>query len=157
MLNLEATKLSNTCLQCDGQRPVCVNCIGSNSECTYRDESELSQESRKLVIEIIQILSSLPTEKTVRALQLLSSETSAPVIMSTLRDTLTGRDMPNSSLGRAEILPVLPESVEFAIQNPIAYPRLTLAKSNEWPQIGQSTSGVTEAAGNESAQSGPYE
>lgn len=99
-----------------------MNCRGSTTDCTYRDESGLSNESRKIVVEIIHILNSIPDGQALQTLQLLSTETNAPIILSTLRDVATGTTK----------LPISPDITmtpkgnsarrEFEEQNPVAYP-----------------------------------
>lgn len=44
--------------------------------------SELSHESRKLVIEVVRMLNSMPTAEAIQTLRALSTETNALIILS---------------------------------------------------------------------------
>lgn len=114
--------MSNGYRQCDGQRPVCTNCQGQAGECVYRDESDLSNDSRSLVVEIFRMLNSVPSAEAVRILKLLSTETNAAVILSTLRDETSGMSQTSEDAAAGLDSEVNPEPLEFVVQNPIAYP-----------------------------------
>lgn len=73
-------------IRCDGKRPVCANCIGQTDLCEYREDSDLRPESKKIVIEIIQLLNCLPAAQLRRVLEQLRTETNAATIMALLRD-----------------------------------------------------------------------
>lgn len=118
----KALDFSNMSWQCDGQHPVCNNCLGSTNQCDYRDESTLSHESRKLVVELVRILNSIPDAEALRTLKLLSTETNAPIILSTLRDEAVGRDKSSLDPLPAATTPGASELLEFELQNPTAYP-----------------------------------
>lgn len=97
----------------------------------YRDESDLSHESRKILVEVVRILNSIPVGESVRTLRLLSAETNAPIILSTLRDEATARrERPFSSDGNATP-DGQPAPLEFEIQNPIAYPAIAQFNRNK--------------------------
>ncbi len=115
---------SNMSRQCDGQRPVCTNCLGATSQCTYRDESDLSHESRKDVVDVVRMLNSMPATEAIRTLRVLGTETNAPVILSTLRDVARTPHRPSADSSAAATSSDAPEALEFEIQNPTAYPVL---------------------------------
>ena len=102
----------NSSSQCDGLRPTCSNCQEQTARCTYGDDGpEMPDGAKKVVLEIIGILSSLSAEDTRRLLSSLRSKTNASVILSVLRDQ-TGSTT-NSASGSL---------FEFEAQNAIAYP-----------------------------------
>ena len=68
------------------------------------------------------MLNSIPAPEAVRTLRVLSTETNAPVILSTLRDVATNIGGPSTDSAASAISDDAPESLEFEIQNPIAYP-----------------------------------
>lgn len=98
--------------------------MGSTWQCAYRDESDLSHESRKLVIEVVRILNSIPAAEAVRTLRLLGTETNAPIILSTLRDEATARSEPSTESSTGAGSNDTSEPLEFEVQHPIAYPTL---------------------------------
>ena len=117
--------MSNGYRQCDGQRPVCTNCQGQTGECVYRDEADLSNESRSLVIEIVRMLNSVSSPDAVRILKLVSNETNAAIVLSTLRDETRGSSQTTEDAAAGLDSEVNPEPLKFVVQNPIAYPIIT--------------------------------
>ncbi|KAK1243251.1 hypothetical protein MKX07_003879 [Trichoderma sp. CBMAI-0711] len=49
--------------RCDGKRPVCSACKIAQIDCTYRDDSGLSEESQSLLQEIFRTLNALPGDQ----------------------------------------------------------------------------------------------
>lgn len=107
--------------QCDGQRPICENCHGSTVTCTYRDEVELSNDSRKLLLEVIGILNNIPAGEAIRTLRSLRAETNAPMALSTLRAQVTTREHHPLTIDSTPPKDN-PDYFELAVHNPIAYP-----------------------------------
>ncbi|XP_044716408.1 fungal zn(2)-Cys(6) binuclear cluster domain-containing protein [Hirsutella rhossiliensis] len=114
----------NTCrrrkIRCDGQRPTCTNCRDQVSQCEYRDDAPLSDESKKLVFEMVKILNTLPAAELIRIMPSLGEETEASTILSILRGDPTSYQQSKASTTTGGTF----ENVELAAQCPFAYPVL---------------------------------
>ncbi|KAK2590778.1 hypothetical protein QQS21_011532 [Conoideocrella luteorostrata] len=116
-------------LQCDGQRPTCTACEGKTDECSYRDESEMSQESQSLVLEVIRVLNTVPAEEIIQKLQALKREIDASTILSILRD----QDILNLDADYSNTIATMNDelqSLELGPQNPNAYPTVPTLTSD---------------------------
>jgi hypothetical protein len=113
------TMSSNSSSQCDGLRPACSNCHEQTARCTYRDGGpELPDGAKRIVLEMVEMLSSLPPDEATRLLVSLRSETNAYVVLSVLRDETESRDPASSVPGTNSAS----SPFDFEAQNPIAYP-----------------------------------
>lgn len=76
-------------------------------------------------MEVVRILNGIPAAGAIRILRLLSSETNAPIILSTLRDEATARKEASSvSSGMSTARKDSPTPFEFEVHNRTAYPAL---------------------------------
>lgn len=113
--------LSNLGWQRDGLRPTCSNCFDQATSCTYRDDVGLSSESKRVVVDVLEMLNSLPAPDGNRVLASLKSEKNASVIISTRRDETNPKNRADTTLNETKNAASL---FEFERQNPIAYPSL---------------------------------
>jgi hypothetical protein len=90
----------------------------------------LSPEVKKIVIETIGMLSSLPEAELSTLLASLKSENNASVILSVLRDKTGAEDSPKDTTGGARDTT---SSFGFETQNPTAYPLIPLPRTFEQP------------------------
>ena len=70
---------------------MCTKCLGTTTQCAYRDESDLSDESRKLVVELTRLLNDMSPSETIQTLRLVRKETNAAIILSTSRTEAVSR------------------------------------------------------------------
>ncbi|KHN96822.1 uncharacterized protein MAM_05378 [Metarhizium album ARSEF 1941] len=89
------------------------------------DDSELSQESRVLLIEVIRLLNGVPDEEAVRRLRELRKEIDTSVIMSTLRQVGDPGHAPREKSISTHSMGDSFQILELAPQNPNAYLPLT--------------------------------
>ena len=61
------------------------------TQCAYRDESDLSDESRKLVLKLTRFLNDISLSETIRTLRLIHRETNTAIILSTSRTEAMSR------------------------------------------------------------------
>ncbi|KAF4508846.1 hypothetical protein G6O67_005177 [Ophiocordyceps sinensis] len=111
-------------IRCDGQRPTCANCRDQTSHCEYRDDAPLSDESKKLVVEMVKLFNTLPAADLIRIMPSLGEEPEASTILSILRGDPTSHQTFKSAAA-TNITSGNFEHVELAAQHPIAYPVLT--------------------------------
>ena len=92
------------------------------------------------MVELVRILNSIPAAEAIRTLRLLSTETNAPIILSTLRDEARTRRESSGDSSMAAMSNDTFEPLEFEVQNPIAYPNIALHDPKEFEKqpIGQS-------------------
>ncbi|KAG6178471.1 hypothetical protein E4U27_003741 [Claviceps purpurea] len=98
----------------------------SDYNCEYRDEGDLSRESKELVVEVTRILAQLPEPGRVRVLQELGEESSAWTILSTLRQRAADSRQEQSDAS-GSIQSSTGDEMEdpfhgWESQNPVAYP-----------------------------------
>jgi hypothetical protein len=114
-------------IRCDGNRPTCSGCVGISDKCTYRDHPNLSQEARRIIVEVVDILSNLPDGSAADVLKRLQGESDAAAIMTRLRES--GASDTTMSQGSADTNTQVPLT-ELQAQNPAAYPSLSLDDIN---------------------------
>ena len=102
--------------------------MGTTTQCAYRDESDLSDESKKHVVELTRLLNGMPPSETIRTLRLVRTETNAARILSTLRTEAMPRgdafaDYPtNASPSDTLELPSTPECTTAPSRAPASPP-----------------------------------
>ncbi|TWU74250.1 hypothetical protein ED733_004393 [Metarhizium rileyi] len=111
-------------IRCNGQRPTCSNCETNNGVCTYRDDSEISQESQLLLLQVVRQLNAVPKDEAVGKLQSLKNEVDTSVIMSTLRDNEGSRSASRDPTTPISHLEDAFQVLELSAQNPNAFPIL---------------------------------
>ncbi|KAL7930095.1 N-terminal fungal transcription regulatory domain-containing protein [Trichoderma chlorosporum] len=107
--------------RCDGRRPVCSACEKTPSECLYRDESAISEESQSLLLEVIRLLNALPDEKVLERVRALKKEIDSSTILSILRGKGGAQHSSHSSSEMAMMSDSL-QTLELGPQYPNAYP-----------------------------------
>ncbi|PTB75254.1 N-terminal fungal transcription regulatory domain-containing protein [Trichoderma longibrachiatum ATCC 18648] len=121
---VSVTVACNTChrkkTRCDGKRPVCSACESSQSNCTYRDDSGLSEESQSLLQEVIRTLNSLPDDQVLERVRSLKREVDPSAILARLR----GRSVTQQPNGAAEqnMMSDAFQTMELGPQFPNVYP-----------------------------------
>ncbi|KAF3073981.1 hypothetical protein CFAM422_003482 [Trichoderma lentiforme] len=108
-------------IRCDGQRPVCSACENTQSDCVYRDESAISEESQSLLLEVIRLLNELPDDKVLDKLRSLKKEGDASAVLSRLRDKASSLQISDPSFEAATMSDAF-QSLELGPQYPNAYP-----------------------------------
>ncbi|KAJ4859769.1 fungal zn(2)-Cys(6) binuclear cluster domain-containing protein [Trichoderma breve] len=108
-------------IRCDGQRPVCSACESTQSDCVYRDDSAVSEESQSLLLEAIRLLNELPEDKVLDKLRSLKKEGDASAVLSSLRDK-AGTLQPSDPSFEAATMSDAFQSLELGPQYPNAYP-----------------------------------
>ncbi|PFH61554.1 hypothetical protein XA68_16977 [Ophiocordyceps unilateralis] len=108
-------------IRCDGQRPNCSACESKDAECSYRDLSRLSPESRSLLLEVIHLLNGLPQEEQSSVVRILKNEDDASVILSTLRGGMDSKERPSDHATAMAIMDSSFQAIELESQNPNAY------------------------------------
>ncbi|KAG6006167.1 hypothetical protein E4U21_007277 [Claviceps maximensis] len=98
----------------------------SDTPCEYRDDGDLSKESKDVILEVTRILGQLPPATTTRALQELSEEPNAWTILSALRQKAIDNRQ-DSNEASASTMSSTDDDVcdltqNWEAQNPIAYP-----------------------------------
>ncbi|KAG5932411.1 hypothetical protein E4U53_001349 [Claviceps sorghi] len=121
--------------RCDGQRPRCSNCQGKNHACEYRDEGELSKESKDVVLEVVRTLGQLPAASCARVLQELREEFNAWTVLSTLRQRAVDSRHGIEDAGPSNTPPIADAEAcdltqGWESQNPMAYPDREAMKPN---------------------------
>lgn len=117
-------------VQCDGMRPTCANCLSQSIPCLYRDNAELSPEIKKVVVDMVGMLTSLPAAEASKVLESLKSESNGSVILSILRDKTGSQDGPKDGAnGTCDTT----NTFAFETQNPTAYPVIPLQRTLEQP------------------------
>ncbi|KAG6032767.1 hypothetical protein E4U41_007141 [Claviceps citrina] len=124
-------------IRCDGQRPKCSNCQGKSNPCEYRDDGDLSKESKELVLEVTRTLAQLPDAGKIRVLQELRDESNAWTILSTLRHkgTDSREDASGDSSGPMSATDdgTCDGTQLWESQNPVAYPDKQATEPNVMP------------------------
>ncbi|KAL7908161.1 N-terminal fungal transcription regulatory domain-containing protein [Trichoderma velutinum] len=108
-------------IRCDGQRPACSACENTPSDCVYRDDSAISEESQSILLEVIRLLNALPDDKVLDKLRSLKQEGDASAVLSSLRDkagTLQHSDLTVEAATMSDTFQLL----ELGPQYPNAYP-----------------------------------
>lgn len=109
-------------IRCDGLRPNCSNCKDSPEPCIYRNDSELSHDSKLLLLEVIRLLNSIPDDETLERLRVLRREIDTSVILTILRQDVDSSQQPldksESSSEGGDPFQVL----ELSSQYPNVYP-----------------------------------
>ncbi|KAK4077779.1 transcriptional regulator family: Fungal Specific TF [Trichoderma aggressivum f. europaeum] len=108
-------------IRCDGQRPVCSACENTQSDCVYRDDSAISEESQSLLLEVIRLLNELPEDKVLDKLRSLKKEGDASAVLSRLRDKAGTLQNSDPSFEAATMSDAF-QSLELGPQYPNAYP-----------------------------------
>ncbi|KJZ68375.1 hypothetical protein HIM_12235 [Hirsutella minnesotensis 3608] len=111
-------------IRCDGQRPVCANCREQSAHCEYRDESPMSEDSKKLVVEVVRALGNLSVRDLFQTVSKIKDETEATTILSTLKAGSANHEKPSSAPTSDRSKGAF-EKLELAAYNPVAYPLLT--------------------------------
>ncbi|KID99238.1 N-terminal fungal transcription regulatory domain-containing protein, partial [Metarhizium majus ARSEF 297] len=108
-------------VRCDGQRPICSSCDSKATHCSYRDDSEISQESQTLLLEVFRLLSAIPDQEVLDRVRGLKDEVDVSVILSRLRGDDAAEKHSDTSLP----IPAMSEQfrlMELGPQYPNAYP-----------------------------------
>ncbi|KAG5922428.1 hypothetical protein E4U42_005456 [Claviceps africana] len=122
-------------IRCDGQRPTCSNCREKSHPCEYRDDGDLSKESKDVVLEVVRTLSQLPAASCIRVLHELSEEPNAWTILSTLRRRAVDSHHDPTEVDPSNT-PLMADTEacdmthNWKSQNPLAYPDSEATKSN---------------------------
>ncbi|KAG5974960.1 hypothetical protein E4U55_007947 [Claviceps digitariae] len=123
--------------QCDGNRPKCSNCLGKSQDCEYRDDGDLSKETKDVILEVTRSLSQLPAATRSRTLQGLSSESNAWTILSTLRQKAIENRQDSNDASASTMSSTDDETCELTqnweSQNPVAYPERDITEPNMMP------------------------
>lgn len=107
--------------QCDGQRPICSSCDSKATHCSYRDDSEISQESQTLLLEVFRLLSAIPDQEILDRVRGLKDEVDVSVILSRLRGDDATEKHSDTSLTIAAMSEQF-RLMELGPQYPNAYP-----------------------------------
>lgn len=99
---------------------MCSACESSQSNCTYRDDSGLSEESQSLLQEVIRTLNSLPDDQVLERVRSLKREVDPSAILARLR----GRSVTQQPNGAAEqnMMSDAFQTMELGPQFPNVYP-----------------------------------
>ncbi|KAG5982394.1 hypothetical protein E4U54_006388, partial [Claviceps lovelessii] len=120
--------------QCDGLRPKCSNCQGKNAPCEYRDDGDLSKESKEVILEMTRTLTQLPATSRMRILQELADESNAWTILSTLRQKAADYRQDPNDASASTMSSTDDETCDLTqnweSQNPVAYPDREVLEPN---------------------------
>ncbi|KAL6861931.1 N-terminal fungal transcription regulatory domain-containing protein [Trichoderma novae-zelandiae] len=107
-------------IRCDGRRPVCSACESTTTNCLYRDDSGLSEESHSLLLDVFRTLNSLPDNQILERVRSLKREIDPSVILSSLR----GRGVTHQSNAAIEMTMMSDafQTIELGPQFPNVYP-----------------------------------
>ncbi|EFY84822.1 hypothetical protein MAC_09144 [Metarhizium acridum CQMa 102] len=108
-------------IRCDGQRPLCSSCDAKATKCSYRDDSEISQESQTLLLEVFRLLSAIPDQEVLGRVRSLKDEVDVSAILSRLRGDEAIEKHSDAPLA----IPAMSEQfrlMELGPQYPNAYP-----------------------------------
>ncbi|KAL7944147.1 N-terminal fungal transcription regulatory domain-containing protein [Trichoderma barbatum] len=109
-------------IRCDGRRPACSACENTPGNCTYRDDSKISEESQSLLLEVVRLLNALPDDKVLDKVKALKKEVDALAILSNLRGRGITEQPSDPTAGIQAMMSDAFQSLELGTQYPNAYP-----------------------------------
>lgn len=116
-------------------------------QCSY-ERASLTPNAKQSVVEVIQLLNSLPVEDTMRMLAMLKTQTDGASVLSILQGGMESKQRPSEAAMAAAVLNCTFESVEVEAQNPKAYPRLSsvgseILRSSKYSRLLRSRGGTS--------------